>query len=258
MGRFDGRVALVTGGASGIGKATVQRLAAEGAKVCVVDMNEAAAKQVASDVGGIAIGCDVGDSAAVDATFARCTSELGPPTIVYLNAGITTAESAIDLLTDDQYDKIMRVNVDGVVYGLRAAARSMQANGGGDIVATASLAGLIAFPLDPIYTLTKHAVVGLVRSVAPQLEPKKITVNAVNPGITDTPLMGTEGKARLEAAGFPLLQPEDIAEAVVMAITDGTTGQCWACQPGREPLKFRFGQVPGPRAEGGIGRVPPV
>jgi len=255
---ISGASALVTGGASGLGKASAQALAAEGATVCVVDMNEAAAKQVAADNGAIAIGCDVGDSAAVDAAFARCESELGTPTIVYLNAGVTTGEGAIDLLTDAQYERIMRVNVDAVVYGMRAAVRGMKQVGGGAIVATSSLAGLIAFGLDPIYTLTKHAVVGLVRAVAPNVEADRITVNAVNPGITETPLVGVEGKARLEAAGFPLLKPEDIANAVVMAITDGTTGQCWACQPGRDPVKFRFGQVPGPRTEGAIGRVPPV
>jgi NAD(P)-dependent dehydrogenase (short-subunit alcohol dehydrogenase family) len=257
VGRFDGKIALVTGAGSGIGKATATRLAGEGAKVCAVDMNEAAAKQVASDLGGIAIAVDVGDSAAVDAAFAQCHRELGGLDIAYLNAGITTGESAIDLLSDDQYERIMRVNVDGVVYGLRAAARLMTEGGGGSIVATASLAGLIAFAIDPIYTLTKHAVVGLVRSVAAQLEPRGITVNAICPGMVKTPLMGEDAAARLEEAGFPLLAPEDIANAVVTAITDGSTGECWACQPGREPLKFHFGQVPGPRTPGKEGMRPP-
>jgi NAD(P)-dependent dehydrogenase (short-subunit alcohol dehydrogenase family) len=134
----------------------------------------------------------------------------------------------------------------------------MAAGNGGNIVATASLAGLIGFEADPIYTLTKHAVVGLVRSVAGQLEPKGIRVNAVCPGIVDTPLVGPDGASRLRAAGFPLLSPADIAEGVVQAITDGSTGQCWACQPGREPVKFRFGQVPGPRTKGAEGMRPPA
>jgi NAD(P)-dependent dehydrogenase (short-subunit alcohol dehydrogenase family) len=257
VGQFEGKVALVTGAASGIGKATAKRFAAEGARVCVVDITETAAKEVASEIGGIAVGCDVGDRAAVDAAYGQCARELGGLDITYLNAGVTTGEAAIDLLTDDQYERIMRVNVDHVVYGMRAAARLMQAGGGGAIVATASLAGLIAFEPDPIYTLTKHAVVGLVRSVAGQLAPKHITVNAVCPGIVDTPLVGPEGAVRLREAGFPLLQPEDIAEGVVRAITDGSTGECWACQPGREPLKFRFGQVPGPRTPGAEGMRPP-
>src|SRR5256885_17054938 len=90
---------------------------------------------------------------------------------------------------EEQSRRIMGPNVDGVVFGARALVPSMAARGGGAIVATASLAGLIAFSPDPIYTLTKHAVVGLVRALAPQLEPPGIPPNAVCPGLTDTPLV---------------------------------------------------------------------
>src|SRR4051812_37269172 len=142
----------------------------------------------------------------------------------------------------------MRPNVDGVVFGARALAPELIARGGGAIVATASLAGLIAFSPDPIYTLTKHAVVGFVRALAPQLEPRGITVNAVCPGLTDTPLVAGEGRQRLEDVGFPLIPPTDIAAAVLACMTSTATGQAYVCQAGRPPVPYEFRGVPGPRS----------
>jgi NAD(P)-dependent dehydrogenase (short-subunit alcohol dehydrogenase family) len=130
---------------------------------------------------------------------------------------------------------------------------------GGSIVATASLAGLVAAPQDPLYTLTKHAVIGFVRSVAPQLKERGIRINAVAPGFVDTPLLGEEGRARFVNAGFPLLHAEDVAQAILTAARSDETGQVWVVQPGREPLPFRFPNVPGPRdASGAPVGVPPL
>jgi len=126
----------------------------------------------------------------------------------------------------------------------------------GSIVVTASLAGLTSMENDPLYALTKHALVGFVRSVAPQLAERGIRLNMVNPGIVDTPLLGEEGREALLGAGFPLLQPEDVAAAVLVAARDDEVGQAWVVQPGREALKFRFPGVPGPRIEGAEGMVP--
>jgi NAD(P)-dependent dehydrogenase (short-subunit alcohol dehydrogenase family) len=126
----------------------------------------------------------------------------------------------------------------------------------GAIVVTASLGGLIGMDNDPLYSLTKHAVVGFVRSVAPQLAERGIRINMVNPGIVDTPLLGEEGRASLEATGFPLLRPEEVAEAVLLAARDDEVGQAWVVQPGRDAVKFRFPGVPGPRVPGKEGAVP--
>ena len=124
----------------------------------------------------------------------------------------------------------------------------------GTIVVTASLAGLTAMPTDAIYSLTKHAVVGFVRSVAPLLAP--IRLNAVCPGIADTPMIDGQRDA-FAAAGFPLLRPEDVAEAVWIAATSGESGECWFVQPGREPAPFAFPNLPGPRRDGSrVGRPP--
>lgn len=234
---LTGKDALVTGGASGIGLATARRLRAAGARVVVVDLQpppEEAFAFVRADV-------------AEPGEWPRILDEAGGGVdVAHLNAGVTTGSATIDALTDEQYRRIMRVNVDGVVFGARAVVPSMTARGGGAIVATASLAGLIAFSPDPIYTLTKHAVVGLVRALAPTLQPRGITVNAVCPGLTDTPLLGDEAKTALDAAGFPLIDPDAIAAAVVACVTGDATGQAYVCQAGREPTPYRFSGVPGP------------
>ena len=247
----------MTGAASGIGKAAAERFTAEGARVCVVDMTDDAGREVADSLGGAFHCADVGDPNDVDAAFTTCEKELGGLDIAFLNAGIAIGHADIETLPDDVYRLIMRVNVDGVVYGTRAAARAMERRGGGAIVATSSLAGLIPFAPDPVYDLTKHAVVGFIRSVAPTLAAKGITANTVNPGMTDTNIMGEDERRALRDANFPLMPPSQIADAVLRIVTGGGTGECWVCQPGREPEPYRFHDVPGPRTEGARGKVPP-
>jgi NAD(P)-dependent dehydrogenase (short-subunit alcohol dehydrogenase family) len=256
MGLFDGKVALVTGGASGIGRATVERLTAEGARACVVDVDENGGERVAKDHGGTFVRADAGDARDVDAAFARCIEELGGVDIAFLNAGIAIGVGDITELTDDVYRRIVHINVDGVVIGTRAAVRAMRPRGGGAIVATSSLAGLIPFPPDPVYDATKHAVVGFVRSIAPTLQPLGITANTVNPGMTDTNILGEDTKELFRQANFPLMPASQIADAVARIVAGGGTGECWVCQPGRDPEPYRFHDVPGPRS-GAEGRVPP-
>jgi NAD(P)-dependent dehydrogenase (short-subunit alcohol dehydrogenase family) len=257
MAALHGKVALVTGAASGIGQATAERLASEGARICVVDLTDDAGRAVAESVDGVFHRADVGEPHEIDAAFATCERELGGVDIAFLNAGIAIGHADIETLPDDLYRLIMRVNVDGVVYGARAAARAMERRGGGAIVATSSLAGLIPFPPDPVYDLTKHAVVGFVRSIAPSLLAKGITANTVNPGMTDTKIMSEDARRMLREANFPIMPPSQIAEAVFRIVTSGRTGECWVCQPGREPEPYQFHDVPGPRTEGARGRVPP-
>jgi NAD(P)-dependent dehydrogenase (short-subunit alcohol dehydrogenase family) len=254
---LNGKVALVTGGASGIGRATVERFAEEGMRVCVVDLTEDAGHDIADQVGGMFAVADVGNAEQVDAVFHRCVEELGGLDVAFLNAGIAIGHADLETLSDDIYRKIMRVNVDGVVFGARAAIREMTPRGGGAIVATSSLAGIIPFPPDPVYDLTKHAVVGLIRSIAPTLADRGITANCVNPGMTDTNILSAEVKQLFSDVGFPLIPPSQIADAVVHAVTSGETGRCFVCQPGREAIAYEFRDVPGPRSEGSEGKRPP-
>lgn len=259
MGLLDGKVALVTGAASGIGRATSERLAQEGATICAVDFDEAGASELVAALGrGLAITADCGDPAQVEMAFARCEDDLGGPDIAHLNAGIAIGVADLTELDDATYTRIQRVNVDGVVYGARAAIPRMERRGGGAIVATSSLAGLIPFPPDPIYDGGKHFVVGFMRSLAPTLAPKGITSNTVNPGITDTNIITQEAKDFLADAGFPVMPARQIADAVLGLVSTGVTGQCWVCQAGRDPVPYEFRDVPGPRAAGAEGKRPPV
>jgi NAD(P)-dependent dehydrogenase (short-subunit alcohol dehydrogenase family) len=220
----------VTGGASGIGAAIVDLLRSEGAEVRALDLAD---------------GFDVSDMQAWKA--------VGAVELACLNAGVTTGEQDMTKLSDGAYRRILGANLDGVVFGVRRLADVMEP--GSAIVATASLAGLVPSPDDPIYTLTKHAVVGFVRSVAPQLEERGIRINAVAPGFVETPLIDS---APFTAAGFPLLQPQEVAQAMLAAARSNETGQVWVVQPGREPLQFRFPNVPGPRdASGASVGLPP-
>lgn len=252
MASVAGEVAVVTGGASGIGEATVRRLRDQGARVAVVDL-----AQPPNNVADLALQADVGDPEVWPSLVSTIRERLGIPRLVHLNAGVTTGETDVERITDAQWRRLMRVNVDHVFYGVRAFTPLMAEHGGGVVVVTASLAGLTAFHADPAYTASKHAVVGLVRSLAGQLAARGIRIQAVCPGIVATPLIG-EGADRLRQAGFPLLDPGEVADAVLAAATSEGTGECWYVQPGRPAAPYVFRNVPGPRVPGAEGMRPPL
>jgi NAD(P)-dependent dehydrogenase (short-subunit alcohol dehydrogenase family) len=207
--------ALVTGGRGGIGSAIAARLD----DVTVLDLPE----------------FDVGSAdawRALDGEFDAA----------FLNAGIGIGVEDVAELDDGEYERIVRANLDGVVYGTRECAARLMPHGG-SIVATASLAGLTSMPFDPLYTATKHAVVGFVRSAAPALERRGIRLNAICPGFTDTPIVADELRGVLPV---PLMDAAFVADAALGVLEDGETGRAWIVQPNRvEP--FRFPGIPGPR-----------
>lgn len=156
-----------------------------------------------------------------------------------------------DALDVARYRKLVGVNVDHVVYGLCAAVPALRRQGGGKIVITASLAGLAAMPADPLYTLTKHAVVGYARAAGKALAGDGITVSALCPGFVDTLLLGA-AKEEFDAVSFPLLTPSDIADALESVLARGSRGGL--DHPARrEGLGLRLPRVPGV----GGGQTPP-
>ncbi|ANY08033.1 SDR family oxidoreductase [Pseudonocardia sp. HH130630-07] len=244
---LSGRVALVTGGGSGIGAAAVDRLTAAGAQVVVVDVDAGAAAAVADRSGGLAIGADVTDHGAVTAAVAAAEDRFGRLDVVLLNAGVTARRSGVDDLDLEDYRRVVGVNLDHVVFGLTAAVPALRRAGGGRVVVTSSLAGLVGMPGDALYTATKHAAVGYVRSAAPTLAPEGIRVNAVCPGFADTALIAP---VRADFGEFPLLTADDVAAAIESILDHGEPGECWFVQPGREPAPYAFRGVPAPRGAG--------
>jgi NAD(P)-dependent dehydrogenase (short-subunit alcohol dehydrogenase family) len=242
--RIEGSVALVTGGAGGIGAAIAERLAGLGARVVVVDVDGAAAAAIADRIGGRAVRCDIGRFDDNVAAVNAAVDAYGGLDVVALNAGVSTGYGPdFDLAS---YRRAMAVNLDGVVFGAHAARPALIARGGGDIIATASLAGLDPTPLDPIYSANKAAVVGLVRALGPAWAAEGIRVNALCPGFTDTPMVDPL-RHTLAAAGKPLMPAGSIVDAFLAALTSGRTGECWFVQFGRAPEPFRFPRVPGIR-----------
>ena len=244
---LHGRRAIVTGGASGIGRATAIRLAAAGADVVVTDIDEPGGVAVAEQVGGTFSTLDVADPRA----WERVVAASGPFDIALLNAGISTyqglpasEERDFHQLPDDAYRRIMGINVDGVVFGARAVLPGMIERGRGDIVATASMAGLRPIPMDPVYGLTKHAVVGLVRSLAAHFEREAdgpdICVSAICPGFTDTNIIGDEAKDMIGLLGLEIMSPGHVADVVARSIADRVQGAQWVIWPGLEPHAYEW------------------
>jgi NAD(P)-dependent dehydrogenase (short-subunit alcohol dehydrogenase family) len=245
MSEQEAPVALVTGGAGGIGRAICRRLADRGMRVVVADLDEAAAGDVAEVIGGLPVAVDVTDPASNRAAVDAAVLRYGRLDVVALNAGIASGLAGADTVDLAAYRRIVGVNVDGVVFGIDAAAQALRAAGGGSIVATASLAGLAPMPSDPLYSMTKTAVVGYVRALAEPLSAAGVRINALCPGFTDTTILGV-ARPVFEAAAFPLLRPEEVAEAFTAILDAGGTGEAWIVQPGREPSPYRFRGVPGP------------
>lgn len=248
-------VALVTGAASGIGRALVRRLAPTH-RVVVVDKNEQAAKDAASEVDGVTVALDLTDPAASQAAVDAAVTAYGRLDLVCLNAGRTTGEYDVEKISVDRYRGVVSLNQDAVFYGVTAAVPALRDSGAGTIIVTASLGGLVGQPEDPVYSMTKHAVVGLVRSLPKLLAPYNIRIHAICPGFVDTPLIDDVVQL-FRDAGFPLLKPDDVVDGAMAALASEASGDVWVVQPGREPLAYKFRGVPGPRVDGQEAVAPP-
>ena len=241
---LNGKTALVTGAASGIGAACARRYAEVGALVICTDVADDAGQQVADDIGGRYRHLDVADSSAWAALAAELADDPGSLGIVHLNAGIRSGVGDIAELSDEDYHRIIGVNQHGVVFGLRAAVPLLEADGGGHALVTASMASFSPLPLDLGYSMTKHAIAALVRSAAPNLADQNITLNAICPATVATGFLGGN-REQLEAAGLTVMESEEVADAAMAIFDSGLTGECFALFKGRDPEPFPFASIPG-------------
>lgn len=227
---FKGKVALITGAGNGIGRASAIGFASRGAKVVVVDRDEAAGNATAGILrqqGGDAlfVAADVTKSAEVQNYVKLALEAYGSIDCFYNNAGIEGAIAMTSEYDEDMFDRVMAVNVKGVFLGLRHVLPVMIQQKRGAVVNTASVAGLVGSPGMPAYTASKHAVIGLTKTAALEVARTGIRVNAMLPGMVDTPMTreriypGQTEILNFAPAGRPA-QPEEIAEGVAWMLSD--------------------------------------
>jgi NAD(P)-dependent dehydrogenase (short-subunit alcohol dehydrogenase family) len=230
--RFEGKVAFVTGGASGLGRAAAERFAREGARVVVADLNRGRAEAVAATLpDALALGVDTADGAAVDRSFEAALDAFGVVDALFNNAGIVGEQMPLHSTTDDAWRRVMAVNADGAFHVLRAGLRAMLAGSGGAIVNTSSSTGLAGKPNMTPYTFSKAGLVGLTRAAAIEYAAHGIRVNAVAPTAVMTDLVAghiarapdSEAMRRLLETQTPIPgmpTPEDVAAVVAFLASD--------------------------------------
>src|ERR1700733_13206904 len=226
-GRIADRVAIVTGGASGIGKATVELFAQEGAKVVIGDLPESEGEKIAKEIGATFVATDVGDPKQVERMVRAAVDKFGKLDIMYNNAGIGVTSPMLDH-TDELYRKTIAIDLDGVFWGLRYAGKVMVAQKRGAIVNTASVAGIRGSVGLSAYNAAKFGVVGLTQNAALEFAPAGVRVNCVCPGIIDTPLVanafGATEEIRETMHRFHPLgrmgKPSEIARCVLFLASD--------------------------------------
>ena len=225
MAEQQGKIALVTGGATGIGAAVARQLTAEGVRVAICDVNATAGEALARELGGKFFPCDVREFSSVKSAVDACVEQLGVPSYAHLNAGIMTVPTgdpflAIEDVAAEQYRRILGVNLDGVYHGAKALIPLMR-TAGGAITLTASTAGLSVLPIDPLYCATKYAVVGFGRSIAAANAATALRINVICPGVVDTGIVPDAFKA----PEYGMMPASVMANEIVDLLFRGENGE---------------------------------
>ncbi|KPF92890.1 hypothetical protein IP81_04670 [Novosphingobium sp. AAP83] len=201
--RFAGKVALITGAASGIGRAAAIRFAQDGARVFCADLNLAGAQAVAAEIGAgaAAVPVDVADYASNQAMVAHVIEQAGRLDIAFLNAGFYGAAEGLGTVDEAFFDRVVAINLKGAFNGIKAVEPVIAQ--GGAVVVTASAAGVIGHPANPAYSAAKHGIVGLVKSCVDAFAARGARINALCPGGVETPLIGAADVAMVDPASLP-------------------------------------------------------
>ncbi|HEY6598878.1 MAG TPA: SDR family oxidoreductase [Pseudomonadales bacterium] len=214
------RVAVITGAASGIGAACARAFAKQGAKVVVVDINANGARTVAKEIGGVAIPCNIAKEAEVDALVAQTQRDVGPIDVFFNNAGVATGGNPLTTPIDVWNDQ-WQINLMSHVYAVRAVLPGMLERGGGYLLHTASMAGILTSQGNATYAVTKHAVVGLAEWLAITYHDKGIRVSLLAPLGVRTPMLGNPDPSTPASSALgPIKEPAEVADMVVDAIRE--------------------------------------
>jgi NAD(P)-dependent dehydrogenase (short-subunit alcohol dehydrogenase family) len=241
---LEQQTVVVTGAGSGIGLAATELLAEAGGRIVAADWNVDGESDVAAAGGGF-VRADVSRREGWEQIVGAVAACPGRLRLAFLNAGVHLSEPDPLRVTDDAFERVIGVNVRGVHYGIQALAPVMAAGGGGDIVVNASVGGLMAYRADPVYAMSKHAVIGLVRSSTRALEARGVRLHILCPGVVDTPLLPAGVRAEVEAAGLKPLSPGEVAGTVLDLMATDRPGRIWVIQPGVALSEYRFAAIPG-------------
>lgn len=245
MNEFKDKVVLVTGASTGIGRATALKFAQEGAKVVICDVNEDGGQRTLMDIKKITdncffVKCDISQEKDIKDLIQKTIDKFGRLDVAYNNAGVEGQPTSTTDCTSEAWDKVININLKGVWMCMKYEIQQMLKQGGGKIINCSSIAGLVGFEALPAYVASKHGVLGLTKTAALEYASKNIRVNALCPGVIETPMLTrfTQGHNEVMAEQVPMKrvgQPEEMADCVLWLASDKSsyvTGQAIAADGG--------------------------